>query len=391
MFRFRATTTFIIHAAGWLLFLVFPLLFLNSNPKNSIGILLSSPYYWLFCLTYIGIFYLNTSYLIPQLFFRKKYVDYGIIVLVLFSFVYYFQPFDKLLKHHALKQPLIASDSAMIGPHPMPPGGDTLGAPSSNQMFGPLPHQDLRMQDPALKRPKGILQHYQDVDIVSLFLFFIITALSIATRTVKQWQNTEQKVMKAEAEKVNAELSFLKAQINPHFLFNTLNNIYTLSVMNSEHTSDSIMKLSNIMRYVTDDVTQKFVPLQDDIDCIQNYIDLQRLRLGSKTQVNFEVTGTITHQKIPPLIMMSFVENTFKYGISKKEFSTINIEIKVNSEQIIFCCENRKFNDKAGIQERTGIGIANTRQRLEHLYPKKHVLTIDTADDKFKVKLIINP
>lgn len=258
-------------------------------------------------------------------------------------------------------------------------------------MFGELPHQDLRMQDPDKRtsRLPPLWQHSRNVDTVSLVLFFVLTALSLSVRTVEQWQTTEQKVAKAESEKVNAELSFLKAQINPHFLFNTLNNIYTLSVMNSVHTSESIMKLSNIMRYVTDDVTQDFVPLQNDIDCIKDYIDLQKLRLGRKTEVNFQVKGTITSQHIAPLILMSFVENTFKYGISKQDHSTINIEIEVNGPQISFCCENKIFNNRTSVTERTGIGIANTKQRLQHLYAGKHQLNISEQDNLFKVKLIL--
>ncbi len=236
----------------------------------------------------------------------------------------------------------------------------------------------------------GIWQHSSNIDIVSLFLFGIIIALGLSIRTVEQWQTTEQKVIKAEAEKVNAELSFLKAQINPHFLFNTLNNIYTLSLMNSEHTSESIMKLSNIMRYVTDDVTQDFVPLQQDLDCIKNYVDLQKLRLGRKTIVNFEVDGEVTNQKIAPLILMSFVENTFKYGVSKQIDSAIGIKIVINSDAVTFECENAVFERPSNLPDRTGgIGIANTKQRLSHLYPEKYTLNIQEADGVFKVKLIL--
>src|SRR6202008_3873902 len=110
----------------------------------------------------------------------------------------------------------------------------------------------------------------------SLFIFIMIIALSTAAVINQQWRLTEQRAIQAEVDKANAELSFLKAQINPHFLFNTLNNIYTLAINNNEHTADSIMKLSNIMRYVTDEVGEDFVPVQNELDCIDNYIELQR-------------------------------------------------------------------------------------------------------------------
>jgi two-component system LytT family sensor kinase len=398
MLRFKLNNI-LIHVTGWLLFLLLPVLFLSTGSKQSgAWVLLSSPYYWLFCLTYLTLFYFNLWYLIPCFFLKKKRWVYGLFIIILFGFVYFLQPFDKLLVHNprfqeqmeAIARQQAADSLKAITAH----NADSIvhGPGDKSLPFGPLPHQDLRMQLPVAKPApaNGIWQHSSNMDIVSLFLFGIIIALGLSIRTVEQWQTTEQKVIKAEAEKVNAELSFLKAQINPHFLFNTLNNIYTLSMMNSEHTSESIMKLSNIMRYVTDDVTQDFVPLQQDLDCIKNYVDLQRLRLGRKTAVNFEVDGEVTNQKIAPLILMSFVENTFKYGVSKQTDSAINIKINIRGDAVIFECENAVFERPSTLPDRTGgIGIANTKQRLLHLYPEKHTLNIQEEAGVFRVKLIL--
>ncbi|RZM01083.1 MAG: histidine kinase, partial [Pedobacter sp.] len=193
----------------------------------------------------------------------------------------------------------------------------------------------------------------------------------------------------AEAEKANAELSFLKAQINPHFLFNTLNNIYTLAITSSEHTADSIMKLSNIMRYVTDEVEEDFVELQNEVGCISNYIDLQRLRLGSKTSVSFTVQGDLSGKKIAPLLLMTFVENVFKYGISKQHQSDIDINLLVKPDTITFLCVNPIFERNEKL-ERTGIGLNNTRQRLKHLYPGKHILNIKDENNQFMVVLTLH-
>src|SRR5205823_10521035 len=123
-------------------------------------------------------------------------------------------------------------------------------------------------------------------------------SLSAALSILKEWRNIEQRAAKAEADKANAELAFLKAQINPHFLFNTLNNIYSLAVTKSEMTPVSIMKFANIMRYVTDEVTQDFVPLQSEIDCASDYIDLQRMRLSKKVYVDYSVTGNLDGKQI---------------------------------------------------------------------------------------------
>ncbi len=226
-------------------------------------------------------------------------------------------------------------------------------------------------------------------DAVSIFLFIMILALSIAVKISALLQKTEQRVVRAEADKTNAELSFLKAQINPHFLFNTLNNIYSLAITKSEHTADGIMKLSNIMRYVTDDITEDYVSLQSEIDCVSDYIDLQRLRLGKNDQIDFVVSGDQELLKIAPLILMPFVENVFKYGISKHEESPIVIKLFSGQQSIRFFCSNKIYpvNKK---MDRTGIGLSNTRQRLQHLYPGKHVLNIVTENDYYTVSLTLN-
>ena len=394
MQRFK-TPTFIIHIAGWLLFLTFPLLFINNEQAgHSSLLLLASPYYWLFCLTYMLMFYFNALVLVPKLMFQKRYLIYSAVVLLLFGFVYYSQPYGNLLKHNKSVIAVLsgAPEPQMKGLNQsLQPGKDSVIGPNVGMPFGPLPNEDLRMQDPNLKRSRGILDLHQSefIDVISLFIFLMIMGLSIATSTVQRWQNAESKVVKAEAEKATAELSFLKAQINPHFLFNTLNNIYTQSVINSEHTSESIMKLSNIMRYVTDDVTQDFVMLNDEIDCVRDYIELQKLRLGADAEINFNVQGKADGKKIAPLIFMTFIENAFKYGVTKKEKTIININLGIDGEKIDFTCQNKIYPHKSNL-ERTGIGISNTRQRLEHLYSNRFKLHINNEREQFSVNLCVN-
>jgi len=383
-------TTFFIHAIGWIIFLGFPMLFMNKTQEsvhNSYFVLLS-PFYWLFCFTYIFMFYLNAWYLVPQLVFKKKYVYYGIIVLMLSGCVYFLQPFDNLLGHNLLKNPNFSTTQPFVDSSTRTSGMSSPG--TKNLPFGPLPNQDLRMEDPRDKPSNKIIFIHQsgNIDMVGLFIFIMVIGLSTAVSTVQKWQLTEQMVTRAQAEKAHAELSFLKAQINPHFLFNTLNNIYALSVTDSAHTSESIMKLSNIMRYVTDEVSGDVVLLQSEIDCINDYIDLQKLRIGKKTKVNFVCAGDIGNQKIAPLVLMTFIENVFKYGISKHHNAVISIKIMVDEHKLSFFCQNNIF-EKNQEKNRRGIGIANTKQRLEHMYPRRYKLDINTDNDLFTVKLDI--
>lgn len=341
----------------------------------------------MFGYTYAFLFYSNAYYFIPQFFLKKKYAVYSIIVLLLLTGVYYLRPFDKLL-HSAGNRRYNPAMNQQSPFGPPPPDNHKPGASPPGDKFS----NGTTQQPPPNTMYRGYgrppFKRNRPLDTTSLFIFIMIMALSTAIKTVQQWQLTERRAAQAEADKTSAELSFLKAQINPHFLFNTLNNIYTLAVTKDDHAADSIMKLSNIMRYVTDDVTDDFVPLQSEIDCISDYIELQRLRIGNNTTVNFTVEGKIDGKKITPLVLMTFVENVFKYGVSKHEQSVIDINISTSNSTISFFCTNRVFATRTENQ-RTGIGIKNTQQRLNHLYPGRYLLNILHENDQHSVELIL--
>ncbi|AYL98574.1 sensor histidine kinase [Mucilaginibacter celer] len=384
MWRFKAFSV-IIHIAGWLLFMAFPLVFLNSRGQNTtIVTFLQEPAYWLFCLTYIALFYSNAYLFIPKFFITKRYWIYSAIVIVLLACVFLLRPFDKLLRSTEANR-WLRNRFDMNAPPPF--NGPQFGDSTFRKWDGF--RQPPFTQDSTARFFRPGFRHRQPLDSTSLFIFLMIMALSTAIITVQQWQQTEQRAARAEADKTSAELSFLKAQINPHFLFNTLNNIYTLAAIKDDNAADSIMKLSNIMRYVTDDVTEDFVPLQSEVDCISDYIELQRLRIGSNTKVNFEVIGETGVKKIAPLVLMTFVENVFKYGVSKHEPSQIDITINIGVHDISFYCKNRVFAVQNSDYQRTGIGIKNTIQRLEHLYPGRHLLNISNTNNQYIVQLTL--
>jgi two-component system LytT family sensor kinase len=403
MHRFKVYQV-IVHIAGWLLFMAFPILFINGDQSGAAFPVLKDPFYWLFCLTYFSLYYLNTCLLIPVFFFKKAYTWYGAISLLLFIGVYFLQPYDKLLRHSFNNRYSAAFHNALLlhdngsERRPPPPGNGPMRPAdqgSLNQPFDhpgpdgpgdrrPPPHEgEFRLH---AEPPRGFSRRH--FDMFSIFIFLVIMAISTAIKVMQRWQVTEQRAIMAEADKASAELSFLKAQIHPHFLFNTLNNIYTMVLIKDENAADSIMKLSNIMRYVTDDSNEAFVPLQDEIDFIKDYIELQRLRLGDKTYINLDISGDIEDKKIAPLILMTFIENVFKYGISKRNKSVIVIKINGNQLGINFFCQNRIFPEKVE-NRRAGIGLKNTRQRLAYLYPGKHKLDIDDKNNVYTVDLTL--
>ena len=355
----------IAHVAGWLLFFSLFVGFITNSWDNP-GIIkeLFSPEYLLFYFTFIFLFYFNVYVLIPQLYLKKKYLVYFGIIILLFIAVYFLRPFDRIMMQS--RPPHDRTDMRLPPP------------PANNRFEQVNPARFFREH----RRPPV------KTDITSMILFITVWSLSTALCIIKQWRLTEQRAAKAEADRANAELSFLKAQINPHFLFNTLNNIYSLAVTNNENTAPSIMKLSNIMRYVTDEIGEDFVPLDSEIQCMTDYIDLQRMRLGKNMIVDLFISGNTIDRKIAPLILMTFIENVFKYGISNHESAAITIKLSVEGREIHFYCLNKLFNTKRNV-ERTGIGLSNTRQRLQHLYPGKHSLKIDTNNGFYTVQLTL--
>ena len=385
----------LLHLFGWLFFLSLPLLFIAAQSSYSLASLYLLPLFWLYFSIYPVFFYLHTYFLFPKLYVVKKYGLYGGSVLLMAATVFWLRPFDRTITdiHAPMSQAqLQGRDSQRQFPDGPQPGQRPPGPPPNENAPPPYPEMAA---NPFEQQPRGPqLQPPSEnggrpiLDIISILLFVLTIGFSITLQAILRWRTAIRLAAQAETDKVNAELSFLKAQINPHFLFNTLNNIYALAVVKDDNTADSIMKLSNIMRYVTDEATGNFVALQSEADCIADYIDLQRLRVSKKTEIVYEITGSLDTKSIAPLILMTFVENVFKYGISSHEKSAVIIRLAAEDTGITFFCENPVFPSNH-IKESTGIGIANTKKRLTFLYPGKHLLTIDTAENKFTVTLTL--
>lgn len=196
------------------------------------------------------------------------------------------------------------------------------------------------------------------------------------------------KLKQAEKDKLNAELSFLKAQINPHFLFNTLNSIYSLAITErANETSAGIIKLSDMMRYISSATDKHMVALSKELNYITNYIELQKKRFGDTVKITYSINGDATGKEIVPLILISFVENAFKHGINSEEDSVIEINIHIKETTL----ELEVFNNKVKVLHEeelaSGLGIANTRNRLQLVYPEKHTLKIENTTKNFSVQL----
>jgi hypothetical protein len=214
-----------------------------------------------------------------------------------------------------------------------------------------------------------------------LFLFSAIVFFSLLTYINRKWKTAMQ-------EKTNAELLYLKAQVNPHFLFNTLNSIYSLSLQKSDDTPEAIVKLSALMRYVLTETKDDFIPVNKEIGYIKNYIELQKIRLGNTASVLFEVTEDNTAGVIAPLILIPFIENAFKHGVNPEENSEIKVTIHVSSATLDLLVYNRKVNH-VNREDSTGAGLANVQHRLLLSYPGRHQLSINQNTSYYQVNLTL--
>lgn len=209
------------------------------------------------------------------------------------------------------------------------------------------------------------------------------------------WDHQErlQQMSALEKERVESELKFLKSQINPHVMFNHLNSIYYYTLEKSDKAPQMLLKLSEIMRYMLYEANEKFVSLQKELDYIRNYIDLEKIRLEDRGEVEFQVEGAPDNLRIAPLLLISFIENSFKHSMQTQDDDIwIQIHIDIEDDWLDFRAENswsQSREEAGGRPDQEGIGLQNVRKRLQLLYPNRHSLHISRSDDLFLVHLRI--
>lgn len=368
---FKTKHLWIIHLLGWVLFMSLPLTIVSRQPGMDLPLLvIRSWWFWLFFVVYAAVFYGNLLILTPKLFLKQRYLAYAAVFVGLLAIIYISQPFEKLIFRKFQQE----QQGREVRPEP-PRDGFRNGRPPGPPPGSRPDRMPQRQPTPA-----------RAVDFVSLTLFIVAWVVAMAIRISREWRQSERRAILSEAEKAHAELSFFKAQINPHFLFNTLNNIYALAISSSAHTAPSILKLSQMMRYITEEATENYVPLTDELTCLENYVELQKLRLNAKTGLSYEVKVNAEDVKIAPLVLMTFVENAFKYGVSNHRESVIQIAVEVVGKNILFCCQNRIIENRHDV-ERTGVGILNTQKRLDLLYAGLYDLDIRNDGEFFTVNL----
>jgi hypothetical protein len=295
---------------------------------------------FLFYFFTLGFFYANYYLLIPKLYFLRKFWWYAFALTGLFLLVLIL-PMALLPSENFQPPPGMRADNAVVHMH---------SPPVVREIFN------------------------------RLFIFLVVAFFSLVIRINGKWRQVQQ-------EKKDSELSYLKAQINPHFLFNTLNSIYSLAITKSDETAKSIVKLSGMMRYVTSEASADLVPLEKEISYISDYVDLQRIRLRNTVELEFEVRGSPGRNTIVPLLLIPFVENAFKHGVNPEEDSHIIIRIEMGDSDVQMMVKNNKVSER--LTDKTGIGVETTVNRLKLSYPGRHGLRIDNNEKHYCVTLNI--
>lgn len=227
--------------------------------------------------------------------------------------------------------------------------------------------------------------------IVKMFVaIYPVTFVAVAIKLLKYWYANQQAQQVLTQQKLQAELKFLKTQIHPHFLFNTLNNLYALTLKRSERAPEMVLKLSELINYMLYECTSEVVPLSKEIKFIRNYGDIEKMRYGDKLDIDIRVSGDVNDRKIAPLVLLPFVENCFKHGASEElQQSWVKVSIDVQPNMTLMKVENNKASENGVNKKNEGIGIQNVKRRLDLIYPSQHELKIINGEETFLVILAL--
>lgn len=238
-----------------------------------------------------------------------------------------------------------------------------------------------------------MINDWQHMQPVIAFAFLVIEGIAIAYFFLKAWAKSELRRTQLQANQLSTEIKFLKSQINPHFLFNTLNNLFSMAqAKENDELADGILKLSGMMRYMLYDCNAERVPLGKEITYLEECITLNKLRYADdEVLVKFDHPGNTADASVAPMLFIPFVENAFKHGVAIGQRATIYITIVVSGQKLIFNCVNTDYSFiKKMEMEINGIGLENVKRRLELAYPGKHQLMINNESGKFMVNLEID-
>ncbi|MBQ7422086.1 MAG: histidine kinase [Prevotella sp.] len=333
---------------------------------------------WKVFLAYLVVFIFHNFVLAPILIYRQKKSVYFISTAILFVVFIFAQHAMKPRFHgprHRTHHEMAEKNMEEHGP--VPPEFKELGVKQGH----PGPHKPNL--EPRHKQHPPVI--FGQADIIGAIVLLLMFGMNLGVKLYFKTERDRKEMQQLEKESLAHQLEYLKYQINPHFFMNTLNNIHALVDIDPDKAKTSIVVLSKMMRYILYEGNHAMIPLQREIDFINHYIELMKMRYTSKVSINIDEPEHVNEGEIPPLLLITFVENAFKHGISYQHESFIDIKISVNSRQMHFSCKNSKAENKN--QEKGGVGLTNVRKRLSLIYKENYQLDIRDADNTYEVSL----
>jgi len=337
----RSYITVLLHVFLWMLF-AFILLFYQPLSWS----ITVPPQFWIkqgcVLVMLIAVFYVNSEVLVPQLLLKNKTIAFVAVVLTIAVLA---APFIRII------------DESLDLPALMNKAFNRIGI---------------------VRSPKRT----EKFDVFMLMMTLFMIGISTSITMIRKWQADKQSRESLEKEKIGSELSFLKAQINPHFFFNTLNNIYALTHVDVEKSRKALHKLSRMMRYLLYETQTGSTPLSKEVSFIVDYIELMKIRLNESTTVVFKEPVLNDDPLIAPMLFLPYIENAFKYGVSTTDPSVIVIKLDVEDRNLDMTITNQVSNLQTDTaDEYGGIGLTNTKRRLELLYPGRHIFSAGLTED----------
>lgn len=335
---------YIIHIAAWGILFGLPFFFTGKGSQEvTVVSYLRSV---IVPISFMGVFYMNYFVLVKQFLFSRHEWRFFLSNVVLIAFA--------MLTVHLLMQLLPPPD---MGRH---------------------------------IHPEREIQEVIGFFMVNAMLYALVAGLSVAIKMTSSWYQVETVRRELEKSRAEAELQNLKSQLNPHFLFNTLNNIYSLIAFSPERAQEAVHDLSRLLRYVLYDSSQPQVLLGSELDFIRNYVELMRIRLPEHVVVTTDISAEKPDAMIAPLLFISLIENAFKHGVSNSRPSFVDMEIH-QRDNIVVCMIRNSYFPKDEKQDRSGsgIGLKNLRKRLELIYPNKHIFSTQVDGDCYRCMLEI--
>ena len=332
----------LIHIVGWGILICSPLFFTGRSGVSSVEDYVRSI---IVPLSFMSIFYINYIWLIKRFLFRREtrwfLLCNMLLILAMMGLVHLCMTYaipDEMMKH----------------PHPRP------------------------------------LRDEIGFHAINVAIYSLVTGLSVAIRMTNGWYQVEANQRELERERAEAELSNLKSQLNPHFLFNTLNNIYSLIAFSPEQAQEAVHDLSRLLRYVLYESNQPLVPIEKDLNFLRNYIELMRIRLPRHVDLQTDIEAATPGVMIAPLLFISLVENAFKHGVSNSQPSFIQITIRQAGDTVSCSIRNSYFPKSAGDKSGSGIGLSNLEKRLSLLYPECYHLAYGKEGESYVAHLVIH-